>query len=309
MTETLCGEALALQPRAEGGGGSGKSEEQVLEEMCNAFVSELPDDFDLELAIYKRPIIREEVMNTVINQEILRFNRLTSYIRFSLREIAKAVKGLAVMTPDLEAISSAMVDGLVPAQWLKTSYPSKKKLAFYYKNLIKRLKFMQDWIDNGAQPICWISGLYFIQAYLTGLTQNFARKYNTPIDTLIFDFAFPEKDYEPTARPEDGGYINGIYTDGAKWDADKRVVADSEFGVLYYEMTIIHVIPVDITNKVEKHTYKCPFYRTSERKGVLNTSGQSSNFIMTMEIPLEKNSKEDYWIKRGMCLLTALDHN
>lgn len=57
-----------------------------------------------------------------------------------------------------------MTDGNVPAQWLKTSFPSRKKLAFYYKDLIKRLKFMQDWMDNGAQPVCWISGLYFIQA-------------------------------------------------------------------------------------------------------------------------------------------------
>lgn len=79
VTENLCSVALSLQPRDSGsGGGAAKSPEQIMAEMCENLLEQLPDDFDLEVALYKRPIIREEVLNTVINQELLRFNKLTN---------------------------------------------------------------------------------------------------------------------------------------------------------------------------------------------------------------------------------------
>jgi len=49
---------------------------------------------------------------------------------------------------------------------------------------------MKDWLDLGAPSIVWISGLYFTQSFLTGVTQNYARKYSIPVDTLDFVFSF-----------------------------------------------------------------------------------------------------------------------
>ena len=71
-------------------------------------------------------------------------------IKSSLKSIDLAIKGLLIMSSDLEAAYSSLALNKIPAMWAKASYPSLKPLGSYLEDLYKRLKMLNDWCAASA---------------------------------------------------------------------------------------------------------------------------------------------------------------
>ena len=92
----------------------------------------------------------------------------------------------------------------------------------------------------------------------------------------------------------------------ARWDKEKEVLVESLPKVLYTLAPIIWMKPITDEGKEVEGTYECPTYKTSERRGMLSTTGHSTNFVMMIQIPAEEGSSSK-WIKAGVAALTQLD--
>ncbi|KAG2448089.1 hypothetical protein HYH02_007114 [Chlamydomonas schloesseri] len=318
-TRKLVDAVLSIQPRVSGGS-SGKGSDEVVSELAAELQAALPPLLTREeaaLGLFDRTEAGQlNSLSVVLGQEMDRFNRLSGAMLSSLVELQKAIKGLVVMSGELEAMYNSMMNNQVPEAWARYAYPSLKPLASWVKDYHARIAFMRSWLQDGTPQCFWLPGFFFPQGFMTGVLQMHARKYSIPIDTLSFGFAVtrhetPEDVAAAAASgedtvPEDGILINGLWIDGARWDRAAQVLEESEPGVMYAPLPVIHFKPMQ-DYEPPATEYECPLYKTSVRAGVLSTTGQSTNFVLCASLPIRPGTNSDFWILQGVALLCMLD--
>eukprot|EP00966_Prymnesium_polylepis_P116081 2683233-Prymnesium_polylepis.1 len=105
-TFTLFETVLSLQPRTSSGGG--KSRDEVLDEQAGEILGLMPAPFNVEVVQDKYPTVYEESMNTVLQQECVRYNKVIVKVQNSLKDIRKALVGEVVMTSELEQMGNQL---------------------------------------------------------------------------------------------------------------------------------------------------------------------------------------------------------
>jgi len=139
---------------------------------------------------------------------------------------------------------------------------------------------------------------------LTANKQNYARKYGIAIDLLSYDFAIV-KDEENVETPADGMLVIGLFMEGCRWNSEKFLLEESENKILYTTCPMFHFIPIKTDDIAVTQSYMAPIYKTSIRKGILATTGHSTNFVLMLKFPTVEHP--DHWTLRGVACLCALD--
>lgn len=133
------------------------------------------------------------------------------------------------------------------------------------------------------------------------MKQNFARKHRVPIDTVVFDFKCLPSGDTYSCAPADGAYVGGMYLEGARWNEETMLLDESEPKVLFSAAPMMKLVPCEQSQQGVYPHYQCPLYRTPERRGVLATTGHSTNYVLDLKIPSRHSS--DHWIRRGAAML------
>jgi len=226
-------------------------------------------------------------------------------MKISLVKLEKAVTGEVAMSQELDDMYMCFLMVKVPPAW--KIYDSLKSLGSWYPDLNSRVGFIHNWMCNGVPHVFRLSAFVFPQGFLTGALQFHARKHQIPIDLLSFDFEVSPFETEEQVKelPKNGIYISGLFLEGAMWNQSQKILTDLPAGQLFRQMNVINFIPVDEVKEYEKKKYLCPVYKTAERKGVLTTTGLSSNFILAVTLPCSEDNP-DKWTLRGAALITEI---
>lgn len=102
-----------------------------------------------------------ESMNTVLVQEVIRYNKLLVVMAKMLKDVQRALKGEVVMSEDLDALAGSLFNNQVPAAFAKVGPLSLKPLSSWITDINERINFITKWINDGMPPAYWISGFFF----------------------------------------------------------------------------------------------------------------------------------------------------
>jgi len=301
----LLDSVLSLTPqKAAGGAASAESGELRL---IADLLSRLRPQVDVR-ALRQKIKGDENPLNVVLTQELQRYNVLLARVRRGLEQLEQGIKGLVVISPELEAVQGALRDGKVPLAW-GFAYFSLKPLANWFEDLGDRYDFLTNWAQKTLPFHFWIGAFTYPTGFTTSLQQRYSRKGGAPpIDKLEFDFVPVAKlPGEITEHPKDGAYVTGLYLEGAKWNLEKMTLCEPEVMQLACPMPVVHFKPIQKRPKALPNMYACPCYYYPKREGTVD----KDSWMLTVELKSGEEKPgvpipQEFWIKRGTALLMSL---
>ena len=316
----LLATALVIMPRTSSGGGGAveKTPDETVAEMAILFQERTPEFFTMEEAhetAFTRRGEHQDSLSTVLGQEMVRFNKLLTVVSTTLRDVQRAIQGEILLDATLDALYTCFMKNMVPPVWETAAYPSLKPLSQWFNDLVARCAFIRLWLTTGPPTCFWMGGLVFPQGFMTGVLQNFSRKWSIAIDVLNFAYAMlPLEDPAKLKKehiPDDGVLVNGLFIACGSWDYENKLLVDPLPGKMFSNLPIIHFLPSDsykssgYLGAPRPGLYATPVYKTTVRQGMLSTTGMSTNYVVPVDLPTKKSS--DFWILRGCALICAVN--
>ena len=110
--------------------------DEKVQEIASSLEDDIPVDLDRSTAGKSTFRVDKEglmdSLGTVLSQEMKKFNRLLRLARKTVKELQKAIKGLVVMSSDLEGMYDDLMYNNIPRLWKQVNYDSLKAVSFVY---------------------------------------------------------------------------------------------------------------------------------------------------------------------------------
>jgi dynein heavy chain len=296
---------LSIQDATESAGGQTLEELVLTQAMAMGETAPLPWDFE---AVVKTINARGDPapLRSVLLQEVDRYNQLLVKMHHTISDLQLGIKGLVVITSELEEVMRSIGNGLVPTVW-GFGFPSLKPLGPWLTDVGNRVAFMNKWMNGALPAVFWLPAFTYPTGFTTALLQTSARKNGLAIDSLDWDFpVFDEVDaHEKIAAsgegPTEGAYMSGMFLEGACWDRKNHCLGDPSPMELTSPMPIVHFLPKETSRRKKKDMYACPLYLYPLRTG----SRERPSYMLSLDLSTGERSS-NYFIKRGCALLLSL---
>jgi len=294
---------METQPKG-GGGGSGKSREDIVTEMCIDLLSKLPNDFskeDLRSGLNRMGVYKP--INICYKQEVDVLLRSLQVVRKTLKDLQLAIAGTIVMSDTLADALNAMFVAKVPSAWLKNAWFSPT-VSLWYTILLARYEQLDKWLRHGRPKSFWLPGFANGQGFLTALLQEVTRSRDKWAldDVVMYTEVTKFEESDLREPPSEGIYCHGLYLEGCSWNKKETTLVDSPPKMLVTPLPVLFVTGVlKSQKKVEYMTYECPVYFRFDARKRGMTAAQP-NFMFAPD--LKTNEPPSKWILRGVALLT-----
>ena len=214
---------------SDSGSGGGINREKVIEATAQSIQAKLPELFDY-ININKQFESAKTPTQTVLLQEIERFNNLISRMAQSLKDLKRALKGEIGMSGELDRLAFSLFNGFLPDIWKALAPQTLKSLASWMEHFERRFRQYEDWVENQEPAVIWLSGFHIPESYLTALVQIACRSKGWALDKSTL-YTVVTKHKHSTAvkdRLPFGSYISGLYLEGARWSISENSLARQE---------------------------------------------------------------------------------
>lgn len=128
-----------------------------------------------------------------------------------------------------------------------------------------------------------------------------------------------------SAIERDTLYVHGLFLEGARWDAERGVLAEARRREPFAPLPLIALRPTVDRQPPHEGVYICPVFKTPARVDQVTPSGQvMHNFVTSLELPSDDSGRlapskggdvaswqlghslSPHWVRRGVAALLSL---
>lgn len=203
-TKEMWANLIAMQVSSSSSSG-GLNREEHISNVTDGILVQLPPILDL-YKVRKR-FESPSPTQTVLLQELERFNMLLEKMLESLTNLKRALNGEIGMSQELDELAASLFNGFLPGIWRNMCPQTEKNLVNWINHLKRRDAQYKEWEANREEPnAVWLSGLHIPESYLTALVQTTCRRKGIALDkaTLYTDVTQMTSPDEVKKKPEDG---------------------------------------------------------------------------------------------------------
>jgi len=97
------------------------------------------------------------IYSTFLFHEIEKFSKLIIKMNETLVNLQDAIKGIALMSSELDRMFNLFLVNTVPPNWKKLSFLSLKPLGSWYDDLLKRVEYLRNWLTVELPIHHWLT--------------------------------------------------------------------------------------------------------------------------------------------------------